>query len=327
MVYLENLQHRLGNLPGYVKAKVKGKPFHWTMTRKQMENKKRSFENHIGHQENQSAKRDRTDKLCELYDRKKELGPLTVDDMIYYKEYCLSEANRNVGEVNVNALQIPVGNTNTNTSNGTLPMKVSPKEDAGTLLAEAAQSLEILSQTLLSLAQGTRTHIERHRKAKGLQTSFLEEVARGKQLAESASQQLGKLTQDPEASASLRVANELVGTFNSLARELNLYLTYTKSQARENLKAAIRSENVRRSVNVSNAVQALRGSTNLQNLDLLGDYATALVRPSMPNRKSRVAQIKGASVPNWQTKAEKRVASPWFPKGGRRTRKNRNRNH
>jgi len=142
MVLVENLKHRLRNLPGYVKAKVKGKPFHWTMTRKQMENKKRSFENMYTKRQKNKQSQSRRNFICESLEKEGATNLPQYKNI--YKKYCLTNENVNVSQVNLNKLatNLRPGNTNSFSSNTNLPLverPVTPVKSEEELLEEKAE--------------------------------------------------------------------------------------------------------------------------------------------------------------------------------------------
>ncbi len=139
---LENLKHRLGNLPGYVKAKVKGKPFHWTMTRKQMENKKRSFESMYTKRQQNKQSQSRRNFICDSLEKEGTTNLPKYKNI--YKKYCLTNENVNVNQVNLNKLatNLRPGNTNSFSSNTNLPLierPVTPVKSEEELLREEAE--------------------------------------------------------------------------------------------------------------------------------------------------------------------------------------------
>ena len=133
--FKNRFKRTLKNLPNYVKAKVKGKPFHWTMTNNNVKKKQKAFQNQLMIKQGLSNKKEAIDKLCERLEDKK---TLSVDDEFYFKEYCLSKENTNVGKVKIENLKL-------NTENLNLPLvEVDP-------LAEAKESIEAATVLLNQL--------------------------------------------------------------------------------------------------------------------------------------------------------------------------------
>jgi hypothetical protein len=281
MVRFENLKHRVQNIPGYLKAKVKGKPFHWTMTRKQMENKQRLFENQILFREQASKRRKILGDMCDRLEAK---PILTVNDKLYLKEYCLSPENLNVGEVNLEAIEIPVGNTNDSSSN--LPLKDNTIKIANQSLSQAGAIFEQVNETIRRFSRTSNSHSKKRRQAMGQQFAIEEQIMRGKKLCQDV---LLLLERKPNASALAESAREMIQQFDSVATDYREIVTYTKEKARQNIRKAIGTKNL----NIADALQELRGSSNYQDLDLLGRYA-AILENSQPNRSTRVKQMLGS---------------------------------
>lgn len=145
MVLLENLKHRLGNVPGYIQSKVKGKPFHWTMTRKQMENKKRSFERLSTKGQKNRQSQSRRNFICESLERDGTTNLPQYKNI--YRKYCLTNENVNVNQVNLNALDRILRSGNVASSDTTLPLIERPvipiKTNEDLLREEAEQSINL----------------------------------------------------------------------------------------------------------------------------------------------------------------------------------------
>jgi len=137
---LNNITRRVRNVPNYLRAKVKGKPFHWTMTQKELEMKKKRFESNYIKARNKTRKnQSRRNFICKEVER---LGATNAPKYRnIYKKYCLTKENVNVSEVNLDALvkQLRVGNKNNIPNNLNLPLLLPPQKTEEELVAEKAE--------------------------------------------------------------------------------------------------------------------------------------------------------------------------------------------
>jgi HPt (histidine-containing phosphotransfer) domain-containing protein len=292
MVALENIKHRLKNVPGYIKAKVKGKPFHWTMTRKQAENRTKSFQT-IHNRSRKQRSENRRDSICAQLEA---LGATNMPKYKNtYKEFCLTAENANVGEVNLNILDQTLESESLN-----LPLKENPIQVANSLLDEATTVLDSLNEQMTRLPLQVRPISERVKQIKVLQPMILADIGRGKEIAAQAKAKAQTVLEKPNAPRIVAQADEIVGALDSIAQEVAAMTVYSIQNARQNLRSGIRALGANNDRNLSNAYRALRGSSSTSNLSLLAEYATALEEYQgrihrerrNRNRATRVAAMK-----------------------------------
>jgi uncharacterized protein YoxC len=290
MVALENIKHRITNIPRYLRytmKKNKPAPFHWTATQKNIEQKRKSFENQIRFREGESEKKVRIDKLCERLAAKPKLS---ANDKIFYKEYCLSEENVNVGEVNINALNLESENLN-------LPLKdplagaIQRLNSVGDVLTELNQIVEDTSQLNFILNQ-KKVYQKQEKYLQGK----IEEARRLLQEARDIAEPVSK----PAARSLLAYINEVEQSLDTLYEEMNRVVEYDIDKARRNIAKAIPKIRSNKIVNISNALEKLRGSPSMFNLNLLQTYGEALEEQiKRRERQARVALAK-SPVGNWR---------------------------
>ena len=257
MVLLENIKHRIKNIPGYLRAKVKGKPFHWTMTRKQMENKKRSFESKIPVKQ-----------------------PFPNTNNLTFK-------NANVNEVNLNK---PFNTT----PSLELPLKPNPIREANGMLMDASTILDTINETMMRLPMNIRPHIQRVKRIRENQPAILTQISEGKRLAEQAIAKAQTASEKPNSEEIIESSEELLETFKTIENELKAATTYTKGHARQNLRNGIFALKQNDYQNLSNAYNALRSSP--ENLQLIANYGVALEqfqKKATAARRNRVARAMG----------------------------------
>jgi hypothetical protein len=161
---LGNLTRRIKEVPNYLKAKVKGKPFHWTMTQKQLEKKTKRFENMYLKERNKTKKsHSRKNTICEGIEK---LGVTNSNKYRNtYKKYCLTNENVNVNEVNLEKLakNLPIGNTNFFSPTVNLPLKPRPlppqkpvKSEEELLIEQAEQNLNLRQATPYTESRANR---------------------------------------------------------------------------------------------------------------------------------------------------------------------------
>jgi len=292
MVALENIKYRLKNVPGYIKAKVKGKPFHWTMTRKQAENRTKSFQSRGNRSKKQRSENQR-DRICEQLEQ---LGATTMPKYKNtYKAFCLSAENANGGEVNMNKFEENLESKSLN-----LPMKENPIQVATSLLDDATTILDSVNEQMTRLPIQVRPISDRVKQIKVLQPQILADIARGKEIAAQAKANAQTILEKPNAPRIVAQADEIIGAFDSIVKELAAMTAYSIQNARQNLRSGIRALGANNDRNLSNAYRTLRGSSSITNLSLLGEYATALEDyqgrihrdQRNRNRRTRVAAMK-----------------------------------
>jgi hypothetical protein len=146
---LSNITRRVREVPNYLKAKVKGKPFHWTMTQKQLENKTKRFENMYLKERNKTRKsHSRRNTICNSLES---LGVTNSNKYKNtYKKYCLTNENVNVNQVNLDRLakNLRVGNANfvspiTNLPLIPKPLPVKSKTEEELLIEQAEKNLNV----------------------------------------------------------------------------------------------------------------------------------------------------------------------------------------
>jgi len=292
MVSLENIKHRISNVPRYLRYTMKKKknaPFHWTATQKNLQQKRKLFNNQISFKEGNSEKREAIDRLCVKLNAKPRL---TANDKIFQKEYCLSEENANVGEVNVEALNLESENLN-------LPLKdpllgaIQRLNTAGDILTEINQI--IVDASKLNFLANQRKFYQK--KEAYLAGRF--EEARG--FIEEA-RKIATAVNKPAARSLLALATETEENLNRLFNEMDEIVEYNVDKARKNVAKAIQKIKKNQNVNISNALGKLRGSTSTFDLTLLGAYGTAL--EEQLQRRQRMARIARAQSPgrveNWR---------------------------
>ena len=129
------LRRTMKHLPNYISAAVKGKKFHPTMLPHEEAKLRRGMMERVEFSSSESEKKKSIDIECKRLNDKG--SPLTSDEKIYHKEYCLSDTNRNViGKVKINDL---------NLNNETLNI---PLEDP---LANAKEAMEAAGALLHQL--------------------------------------------------------------------------------------------------------------------------------------------------------------------------------
>lgn len=312
MVALENIKHRLKNVPGYLKAKVKGKPFHWTMTRKQAENRKKSFQSTYNRSKKQRSE-NRRNSICAQLEALKATNMPKYKNI--YKEFCITAENANVGEVNLNALEESLENESLN-----LPLKENPIQVAASLLDEATTVLDSVNEQMSRLPINVKPISERVKQIKVLQPIILAEIARGKAMTQQAKAKAQTVLEKPEAAGIVAQADETLGTFDTIANEVAAMTVYSIQNARQNLRSGIRALGRNNDLNLSNAYRALRGSSSTSNLSLLGEYATALEDYQARIQRERRNKNRATRV------AAMRMGPPGtvgkrYGYGGKRTRK------
>lgn len=286
MVALENIKHRIKNLPGYVKAKVQKKPFHWTMTRKETENRKRGFQTQYNKSRKQQSE-NRRDKICEELER---LGATDLPKYRNtYKQYCISAENANVGEVNVNALNLESENLN-------LPIKdplagaMKSISAAGELINELNQIVEETSA--LNFVFNQKKIYQRD------ELSIKEKIEKARELLQEA-KTITSSVNKPAARSLMEYIEEMEETIDTLFKEMNKAVEYEIDKARMNLAKAVHKIRQNKNVNAKNALDKLRGSSSKFDLHLLSTYAEALEEQlKRRERQARVARAK-SPVQNW----------------------------
>ena len=121
----ENLKRTLKNMPRKLWAKIRGKPFHKTM--KYKEEKKRLEEDTLGQKKQRNKKR--MEELAKLCRNAKE-----TNEELYRFLQCKSYENKeltqeninSIREVDINAINLPVGDTNVSSVNN-LPLVPLPE--------------------------------------------------------------------------------------------------------------------------------------------------------------------------------------------------------
>lgn len=156
-----NITRRARNVPNYLRAKVKGKPFHWTMTQKQLENKSKRFETMYLKQRNKTRKsQNRRNYICNSLEK---MGATNLPKYKNtYKEFCLTNENINVNEVNLEKLakELRIGNTNFFTGNLNLPIVSPPpppvKSEEELVTEKALQNINLSKATPLFESRANR---------------------------------------------------------------------------------------------------------------------------------------------------------------------------
>lgn len=158
---LSNITRRVREVPNYLKARVKGKPFHWTMTQKQLETKTKRFENMYLKERNKTRKsHSRRNTICNSLES---LGVTNSNKYKNtYKKYCLTNENVNVNQVNLEKLakNLRVGNTNFVSPTVNLPLKPRPvppvKSEEELLIEQADKNLNLRQATPYTESRANR---------------------------------------------------------------------------------------------------------------------------------------------------------------------------
>jgi hypothetical protein len=292
MVVLENIKHRIANIPRYLRYTMKKKknaPFHWTATQKNLQEKRKLFENQLAFKQGESEKKVAIDALCLKLDAKQKLS---ANDKILYKEYCLSEENANVGVVNINALNLESENLNL-PLNDPLAGAIQRLNSVGDIVSELNQIVEDASKL---------NFVANQRKVYQKKEKYIEQrLSEARELLEEA-KEIAAPVSKPAARSLLAFVNEMTQTLDYLYQEMDAVVDYDIDKARKNLAKAIHKIRMNQNVNVSNALQKLRGSASSFDLTLLGTYGEALEdQLKKRQRKARVNLAKKpGTVQNWR---------------------------
>jgi len=300
--YSNRFKRTLKNVPQYLKSKVRGKPFHWTMSKKeekQLVNRAKKL--YSKHTNKKASYYNKLQKWCDdLEERNLENTNIYRNQ---YKNYCLSKENvRNLSEVNVNALvrNLKPGNENTNGSLN-LPVK-NLLEEAQVLVESAREQNRILNEfrrelNALNFAfekhQFIQTNLETIEEAA---TRGLDHLAKASTLAKEVK---ASKVQESEANQILKEIGGLMSAFEHHRFNIDRFYQYTPELARQNIKRAtylLQKEG--KDLNISKALQKIRESSNLQNANLVGTYGVALeqVKRNVASvRSERVSRMRGKS--------------------------------
>ena len=288
--FKNRFKRTLKNLPNYVKAKVKGKPFHWTMTNRNVKKKQNAFKNQLMIKKGLSDKKEAIDKLCEKLEDKK---TLSVDDQIYFKEYCISKENANVGKVKIE-------NLNINTENLNFPLI---EEDP---LAEAKESIEAATVLLNQL-----NDIVSESYKLGSVVDQYEFLKEREDVLEKLITDIREYTDtilvstrryNTNNSRLLRTsAEELKDAVETVYHEIDTALDLDLTKARLMIRKAMENVKQDKYKNIHNAIQILREQKKptVQNIALLGNYSQVL---QDFYRRHRASRVRRASRGGGQTR-------------------------
>jgi hypothetical protein len=300
--YSNRFKRTLKNIPQYLKSKVKGKPFHWTMSKKQEQEKANRYQKMFSKHSNRKASY--YNKLQQWCD---DLEEKNLDNSnIYrnqYKKYCLSKENvKNLSEVNINALisSLKPGNQNRNGSVN-LPLK-NLLEEAKGLVESAREQNHILNEFRKEL-NTLNFAFEKNQFIQSNLVKIEDAAMKGiNNLAEAsniANEVKASKIQEKEANEIIKEIGGLMKAFENHRFNIDRFYEYTPDLARQNIKRAtylLQKEG--KDLNVSKALQKLKGSSNLQNIQLIGTYGQTLEqvkRNVASTRASRVTRMRSKS--------------------------------
>jgi YesN/AraC family two-component response regulator len=220
-----------------------------------------------------------------------------------YKKYCLSKENvKNLSEVNINALirNLKPGNQNLNSSVN-LPLK-NLLQEAKALVESAREQNHILNEFRKELNaqnfafeknQFIQNNLE---KIEDAATKGIQDLAQASNIANEVK---ASKVQESEANEVIREIAGLMNAFDHHRFNIDRFYEYTPDLARQNIKRAtylLQKEG--KDLNISTALQKLRGSTNLKNMNILSTYGQVLEqmkRNVASARASRVSRMRGKS--------------------------------
>ena len=165
---LQNFTRKVKNLPRYTLSKIQRKPFHWTMTQKQLENKSRAFNNRITkRRKEKKISQERRNLICAELERIQATNSPKYKKN--YQDFCLNEENVNVNEVNLNALErnLKIGNQNSYNLNN-LPLKPKPVEPLPEPNLNLNEALPYTNQNALNNARRNIKKAIKNRKVTNL---------------------------------------------------------------------------------------------------------------------------------------------------------------
>ncbi len=288
--FKNRFKRTLKNLPNYVKAKVKGKPFHWTMTNRNVKKKQNAFKNQLMIKQGLSNKKEALDKLCERLEDKK---TLSVDDEFYFKEYCLSKENTNVGKVKIE-------NIIHNTENLNLPLV---EEDP---LAEAKESIEaatvLLNQLndIISESYQLRSVVDQYEFLKEREDVLEKLITDIRDYTDTILQTTRR--SNTNNSRLLRTsAEELKDAVEAIYHEIDTALELDLTKARLMIRRAMENVKQDKYKNIKNALEVMKQQRKpaVQNIALLGNYSQAL---QDFYRRQRASRVRRASRGGRQTR-------------------------
>jgi hypothetical protein len=300
--YSNRFKRTLKNVPQYLKSKVKGQPFHWTMSKKQEQEKANRFQKlYTKHSNKKASYYDKLQRWCDdLEERNLDNSNLFRNQ---YKTYCLSKQNvQNLSEVNINALirNLKPGNQNLNRSVN-LPLK-NLLQEAKALVESAREQNHILNEfrkelNALNFAFEKNRLIQSHLvKIETAATKGIEDLAEASNIANEVK---ASKVQESEANEIIKEIGGLMKAFDHHRFNIDRFYEYTPELAKQNVKRAtylLQKEG--KDLNISTALQKLRGSTNLKNMNMLSSYGQALeqVKRNMASaRASRVNRMRSKS--------------------------------
>ncbi len=300
--YSNRFKRTLKNVPQYLKSKAQGKAFHWTMSKKQeQERVNRAKKLYTKHTNKKASYYNKLQKWCDdLEERNLNNSNLYRNQ---YKKYCLSKENiKDIAEVNINALvrNLKPGNENTNESLN-LPVK-NLLQEAQVLVESAREQNHILNEFRREL-NALNFAFEKHQLIQTNVDTLEEAATRGlNQLAHAstlAKEVQTSKVQEAEANQLLKEIAGLMNAFEHHRFNIDRFYEYTPELARQNIKRAtylLQKEG--KDLNISKALEKLRSSNNLQNTSLIGTYGEALekVKRNVASaRASRVSRMRGKS--------------------------------
>jgi Na+/phosphate symporter len=209
-------------------------------------------------------------------------SPLTSNEKIYHKEYCLSDENRKVtGRVRINNIQ------NLNAENLNLPLE-DPLANARESLEAAAVLLKQLND-ILDDSYKSKYIFEQQLYLKEREETLEKLITDIRDYTESVEKELRHWDTD-DAKMLLATAEEMEVAVNTIFKEIDARLEYSLEGARANIKLAMEDLKQNTYKNITPAVHLMKQGQNpkVQNIALLGNYSEALQAYYRKQRESRV---------------------------------------
>jgi hypothetical protein len=272
------------------------------MSKKQEQEKANRFQKlYTKHSNKKASYYDKLQRWCDdLEERNLDNSNLYRNQ---YKTYCLSKQNvQNLSEVNINALirNLKPGNQNLNRSVN-LPLK-NLLEEAKALVESAREQNHILNEfrrelNALNFAFEKNRFIQSH--LVNIETAATKGIQDLAEASNIANEVKASKVQESEANEIIREIGGLMKAFDHHRFNIDRFYEYTPELARQNIKrATYLLQKERKDLNISTALQKLRGSTNLKNMNMLSTYGQALeqVKRNMASaRASRVNRMRSKS--------------------------------
>ena len=285
------LRRTMKHLPNYINAALKGKKFHPTMLPHEEAKLRRGMMERVEWGSYESEKKKLRNIECKRLNDKG--SPLTSNEKIYHKEYCLSDENRKVtGRVRINNIQ------NLNAEILNLPVE-DPLANARESLEAAAVLLKQLND-ILDDSYKSKFIYEQQLYLKEREETLEKLITDIRDYTESIKKDLEHWDTD-DAKMLAATADEMKVATDTIFKEIDDRLDYTIDGARSNIKLAIDELKEDKYKNMTPAVHLMKGqrTPRVQNIALLGNYSEAL---QAYYRKLRESRVRRASRGGYATR-------------------------